>query len=946
LQQESASRTVRFSAQERRVKPIEVRKNEVITGGTTGESVDFSIKIDGGIFKTLIDGMYSEKVPSVVREILANAFDAHVAANNTVDPVTVSLPTMFNRTFRVRDYGVGMSHDFIIKLYTQLGHSEKKGTNTQTGRFGLGSKTPFTIVDQFTIRAYDGKTMRVYQAVIKDDGIPSLSLQTTVASTAKTGIEIQIGVSSAQVGEFESAIRSNGLTYFDKHVVFNREFSDGTKVMDTVRDSVRKLTDGLYAHRNADGRRYRSGRILIRQGFAVYPLKMDMLSRAASPIPAAYGKYLTKLSNNDTDIMIDVPMGTFNMTAAREKIQYDTPSVNNLAVAVSTILEESFTGLRALTVGVTSYRELYSKVEATLVGPAMRAGSKELRTETQSHANLVQDHVEVNWKNLKTAKVPQPSWSHLLSEGAVSSTAKFYTATADFMADYVSTGLQTDTVLKSMDDDDTTPPNLEVGGYIGNSVKVVRQEQITLGIHDFVFVIPHSVKHWQDRVYLTVAKQLFKECGPQGAQRVPTSFYVVRTTLGQVDDAVRAVRANNSVTGQIFLAADLAEYVPSAVLDNTLTRVRSYSRSSVYKFRPNSGYGGGFTWDTVKFEADPTLPAYYVVRKGIGPRVTLCAPAKIAEVSARMDGASYVTNSGAASFVPLETCENGQLSGLVVQALQLGLLDKDIPIYRLTERQGATVGDVAPAWMSLGSLLADAAIPLYKTNVVDTISARQIHADTGSDLVTTLLDEFIDVQRATAKMTNPDFIKLAAAFPDQAARLVPDIKKDLMKETHVYGLNALPGVCALIQRSDALAIRVLADFNRLAPTQLTRDLQEVRKQAHTVMSLMNSVFNRFPKEKDFADSSKKANICENVAHHFALLEALHGDSNLVGEHLNIYLTAVAGSATVQAVMLNDHPQLQPLVTDMRKFLFETMVEWETALSKYATPTSHNPGVSA
>ena len=117
-------------------------------------STQFSIKANGKAFKVLIDGLYSDKIRAVVREIWSNAFDAHAMAGNTDKPFDCHLPTIFAPHFAVRDYGVGMSHDQIMRLYTTVFESSKEDTNDQVGKLGLGSKSPFAYTDTFTVTSY------------------------------------------------------------------------------------------------------------------------------------------------------------------------------------------------------------------------------------------------------------------------------------------------------------------------------------------------------------------------------------------------------------------------------------------------------------------------------------------------------------------------------------------------------------------------------------------------------------------------------------------------------------------------------------------------------------------------------------------------------------------------------------------------------------------------
>ena len=112
-----------------------------------GETQEFTIKANGKAFRALISTLYENKIQSIVREIWSNALDAHVEAGCADVPFSVTFPTMLNPVFIVRDYGVSLEHDQVMRLYTTVFESTKEDTNDATGKFGLGSKSPFAYTD-------------------------------------------------------------------------------------------------------------------------------------------------------------------------------------------------------------------------------------------------------------------------------------------------------------------------------------------------------------------------------------------------------------------------------------------------------------------------------------------------------------------------------------------------------------------------------------------------------------------------------------------------------------------------------------------------------------------------------------------------------------------------------------------------------------------------------
>lgn len=141
----------------------------------------FGMDVNAHMFRILSDGLYSDKIGAVLREIACNAYDAHVMVGKQSLPIEVRLPGELSPTFYVKDWGPGLSEDQVRELYSTYGRSTKQGDENTTGGFGLGSKSPFAYTDQFTITsAYQG-VMRTFIAH-KDEEEPRITLMSTEAA--------------------------------------------------------------------------------------------------------------------------------------------------------------------------------------------------------------------------------------------------------------------------------------------------------------------------------------------------------------------------------------------------------------------------------------------------------------------------------------------------------------------------------------------------------------------------------------------------------------------------------------------------------------------------------------------------------------------------------------------------------------------------------------------
>lgn len=103
--------------------------------------------------------MYPNPILASVRETVSNALDATMKIPEADrKPVEVSVG-MFDDTFTVRDYGVGMSLEEVKENFLRYGSSTKAGDFESVGAFGLGAKAPLSYTSEFTVTTtQDGVT--------------------------------------------------------------------------------------------------------------------------------------------------------------------------------------------------------------------------------------------------------------------------------------------------------------------------------------------------------------------------------------------------------------------------------------------------------------------------------------------------------------------------------------------------------------------------------------------------------------------------------------------------------------------------------------------------------------------------------------------------------------------------------------------------------------------
>ena len=286
----------------------EAKKNVVVSGDF--EQTNFKLKADPKAFNILSDKIYTNKVKAVIREISTNAYDAHVAAGND-EPFDVHLPTDLEPWFSVRDYGTGLSHEDCMEIYTTYFHSTKTDSNDYVGALGLGSKSPYSIADSFTVTSWFNGCKRVYSAYKDENDCPQFALLTTDNTDEPNGIEVSVAASDCY--EFEQEAVSV-YKFFDKLPNIN---------IDSV---VRNIED---AHKE-------------------YKIKTDDFATTTQ-----WGKPTCVMGNvgyrlnhgdivhamSDMEVVLYFNIGDLNFTPGRESLSLDDKTKNNVIAKLDLLKE-------------------------------------------------------------------------------------------------------------------------------------------------------------------------------------------------------------------------------------------------------------------------------------------------------------------------------------------------------------------------------------------------------------------------------------------------------------------------------------------------------------------------------------------------------------------------------------------------------------------------------
>lgn len=186
---------------------------DVQSAGIAKQST-MSIQMDGTAFKILSDGLYQNKIGSIVRETYSNVLDSHIAAGKQDTPGYIKLPNALDPTFKVRDEGIGLDEQGVMEVATTYFSSTKRTSNDAVGGFGLGFKSPFAYTDQWTIVAIKDGIKRTFSAYMDPNGMPQVAMLASEETDDVNGVEVSIPVNLEDCTRFATEVAEQ-LSYFD-----------------------------------------------------------------------------------------------------------------------------------------------------------------------------------------------------------------------------------------------------------------------------------------------------------------------------------------------------------------------------------------------------------------------------------------------------------------------------------------------------------------------------------------------------------------------------------------------------------------------------------------------------------------------------------------------------------------------------------------------------------
>lgn len=289
------------------------------------QTIDMGVAETAAFFTMMSSTLYSNQKLAAVREILTNAWDAHIDSNRTHIPLQI---TLTEDQLIIRDFGYGIPHDMIGPIYGVYGGSTKTHDEKSTGGFGLGSKAPFAYTEHFrVISRYDG-VRTVYQMSKSSNEVEGKPSIDTIISNATedSGLTVSMDINAGDMLEFNSLVAgviANGNILADVNGKRAKTLPFDSMKHDFLITSDDPLNDNAV--------------IKIRYGTVVYPL------HANNEIESAFDRVLflmNQLNNKSASwhrdgpdklyLILQAEPNTLTVTPSRETLSMQTKTVNTL----------------------------------------------------------------------------------------------------------------------------------------------------------------------------------------------------------------------------------------------------------------------------------------------------------------------------------------------------------------------------------------------------------------------------------------------------------------------------------------------------------------------------------------------------------------------------------------------------------------------------------------
>lgn len=287
------------------------------------EENEFGILFNDKMARILSKQLYSNVVRAPIREVCCNAWDSHRAAGKLDVPFDVHLPNNMEPWFEVRDYGLGMSHEQVMKQYRIYGASTKSNSNDDIGGLGLGCKAPFAYTDAFTVTTCYQGVRRSYSMIKNERGMPAVVFMGEQPTDEPNGVAVRIPVRQQDMDRFRTEAGEVFRWFSHRPRILGvRDFSVPKNTpLDMIRGDRWYLMESTYYNRMPS--------VAVMANVA-YPIQTERLDRR-----------FRELLGRNMCVVVEFDNGELEFAPSREELNYDDITIRVLEARLDQVLREA-----------------------------------------------------------------------------------------------------------------------------------------------------------------------------------------------------------------------------------------------------------------------------------------------------------------------------------------------------------------------------------------------------------------------------------------------------------------------------------------------------------------------------------------------------------------------------------------------------------------------------
>lgn len=320
-------------------------ENMVSAGLTDSTKMTFSTDV-AHLFALLSKNLYGNPRLAAVREIITNAWDAHIEAGKTDTPIRIRND---GDSFVIQDFGFGLAPDKFLELYGVVGGSSKRGDNRQTGGMGIGKMAPLASMPHFSVKSHYNGTATIYHIAgptEESGGIPTIT-KVVELPTDITGLEVIFPVSIlAFKGHIEDVVRMGAIKA-------EYESEDKITLLETIEDA-----NFVYKNRIT----WRDSSVYLRYGNISYRFRAYHMRQH---VPSS-SKLWDFLENFDMETIIKLQPGVAVVTPNREDLVITDKLKEYLEVRLEEAYQDAVKTIRkTITSGILQVKNCYLSVHSS-----------------------------------------------------------------------------------------------------------------------------------------------------------------------------------------------------------------------------------------------------------------------------------------------------------------------------------------------------------------------------------------------------------------------------------------------------------------------------------------------------------------------------------------------------------------------------------------------------